>query len=79
MDPRSGGIPVCNRHQVEGRGGSGESSFAGERDPLRSQGEGEYQSVTGTKRGEGAVVSHPFLGERWETVMSHPKGRGGGA
>ena len=48
---RRGVIPVCNRHQ-------------GEEDLLRSQGEREYQSVTGTKRrGKGAVVSHPFLGE----------------
>ena len=46
---RLGVIPVCNRHQ-------------GEEDLLRSQGEGEYQSVTGpNRRGEGAVVSHPFL------------------
>ena len=48
--PRLRVLPVCNRHQGEG-------------DLLGSQGEGEYQSVTGTKRrGEGAVVSHPFLG-----------------
>ena len=51
---------------------------------------GAYQYVTGTKwRGEGAVVSHLFLGEGvcdessfqrrgWGAVMSHPfQGRGG--
>ena len=28
-EPRGGGVPVCNRHQVEGRGGSGESFSGG--------------------------------------------------
>ena len=54
--------------------------FQGEGDPLWTQGEGAYQSVTSTKgrgsQGEGAVMSHPFQ-EGVGAVMSHPK-RGGG-
>ena len=55
--------------------------FQGEGDPLRTQGEGAYQSVTSSKergsQGEGGtVMSHPFQ-EGWGAVMSHPK-RGGG-
>ena len=38
--------------------------FQGEGDPLRTQGEGAYQSVTSTKergsQGDGTVMSHPF-------------------
>ena len=64
--------------------------FQGERDPLRTQGEGVYQSVTSTKergsQGEGGRDESPFPirgGDRDEspfpkrgggTEMSHPKG-----
>ena len=61
---RRGIIPVCNRHQ----GGP----------LLWSQGEGGYQSVTGPKRREeGAVVSHPFLGEAECSDESSFSERGG--
>ena len=45
---------------------------------MRTQGEGSYQSVTDTKwRGEGAVVSHPFLGEVECSGESSFSGRSG--
>ena len=46
--------------------------FLAEGDPLRTQGAGTYQSVTGTKwRGEVAVVSNPFFLGGGEAVVSH--------
>ena len=76
---RWGVIPVCNRHQVEGRGGIGESSFSvgrwnavmshsflGEGYPLRTQGEG-------ARRGGGTVMSHSFQvggGGPWWVTLS---------
>ena len=52
-EPRGGGVPVCNRHQEEGRGDCDESPFPkrgwgivmsypflGEGNPLRTHGEG---------------------------------------
>ena len=54
--------------------------FQGEGDPLRTHGEGAYQSVTSTKgggepRGGSTVMSHPFqegVGGRDESPF-HPK------
>ena len=55
--------------------------FSGEGDPLRTQGEGAYQSVTSTKergsQGEGNRDESPFPRRGGGAVMSHPK-RGGG-
>ena len=53
--------------------GSDESSFSERGGPLRSQGEGAYQSVTSTKRsGGGTVMSQPFQEGGGGTVMSYP-------
>ena len=80
---RWGVIPVCNRNQVERRGGIGEASssvgrgvavmshpFLGEGDPLRTQGEGDVP-VCNRHQGE----EEPRGGG---TVMSHPFQGGGG-
>ena len=57
--------PIKIKHLDAPSSSRDESSFSGEGGPLRTQGEGAYQSVTSTKergsQGEGGtVMSHPF-------------------
>ena len=70
------GVPVCNRHQEEGKRGSGESSFSGRggakgwrhtsmsQAPMGggSQGVGDRDESPFPRRGRETVMSHPFQG-----------------
>ena len=67
VDPRGGGVPVCNKHQGEGeprRGGRDESPFprrVGSRDesPREGWGDRNESSKRGDKGGEGLHQSQP--------------------
>ena len=63
VDPRGGGVPVCNKHQGEGE--------------LRG---GGPWWVTLSKKGWGAVMSHPFqrgVGGPWWVIQKGGQGRRG--
>ena len=82
-ESKGGGIPVCNRHQEEGRGDCDESPFPrrgwGDRDKLSFSGGGGPPRThgEGLRRWVGinpTLVGRLLFKEGWGTVMSHSKG-----